>query len=130
MSTEYDNSSKDNSRLSKSRRSNSNSKQNFPSTKIIEFSNRITAQTKCSEMKTQIKPSLNDTEQVNRLQNNDIESCDSDDDSEHYTTPIISAGMKIEGQNIEITDFEKTAHISATQDLFTEESMITEKFVS
>lgn len=76
-------------------------------------------------MKALNKSSQRDIEQANRLKHNDIES--SDDDSEHYITPVISAGMKIEEQK---ADFENTAKISANQELFADDSIITEKFVS
>ena len=64
-----------------------------------------------------------DLEAAHKWDQKEIDSSGSEYDSDSFATPIISAGIKIDDCNINIIRNEKTPHISASQELFTKESI-------
>ena len=118
FSAEYSEVRESNSKVCKSKRSSSISDRTPQSKKNYEFSSRITAPTKSSEMKLQRKWHQ-DVDLAPKLEQKEIESSNSENDSDSFTTPVISAGIKIEDINVNSVGEDKTPHISASQELFT-----------
>lgn len=105
--------------LPKSKRSNSiTSHSNKP--KVVEFSSRLTAPTKSSEMK--LRKSQIENELWVHTDQTEENEFSSDEDSESAVTPIVSAGIPFDTPIIGNIEGESTPHISATQELFSNET--------